>query len=197
MKINIFTILIILSLILTNCADYRQRNSVRRSFDSAENMGRRIENMNRYNYDTYSKINNFFYILDDFYNTTHYAKESLKYSTNTITQNKIKGIAAYFTLNDPYPNDKKDISYCESVSNFFTKVIELKNQNIPESRIKVIIQNEYNSKTTNEDSAFYKKRQEVANITINKIYKTIGKTDPSAAKVAFKQGCLEVELKEL
>jgi hypothetical protein len=123
MKINIFTILIILSLILSNCADYRQRDNVRRSFNSAENMGRRIENMNRYDYDTYSEIDNFFYILDDFYDTTHYAKESAKYSTNTISQSKIKEISAYFTANDPYLNNKKDINYCESVSNFFTKVI--------------------------------------------------------------------------
>lgn len=196
MKVNILIIFItLLSLILTNCADHRQRNSVRRSFDSAENLSRRIENMNKYNYDTHRKIDNFFYILDDFYNTTHYAKESLKYTTNTINQNKIKEIAAYFTLNDPYPNNKKDINYCENVSNFFTKVVELKNQNIPESRIKIIIQNEYNSITSNNDNAFYKKRQEVANITINKIYETIGKTDPSAAKVAFKQGCLEVDFK--
>jgi hypoxanthine phosphoribosyltransferase len=196
MKIRLFIIFIILSYILTSCADYRQRNSARRSIDSAENLGRRVENMSRYNYDTYSKIDNFFYILDDLYDTTHYAKESLKYSSNTISQNKIKAISAYFTANDPYPNNKKDINYCENVSNFFTKVIELKNQNIPENRVKVMIQNEYNIKENpNIDEVFYKKRLEIANIAINKIYQSVGKTDPSAAKSAFKQGCLEVDLK--
>jgi hypothetical protein len=197
MKIRFFTIFTVLSLILVSCADHRQSDNARRSIDSAENLGRRIENMNNYNYDTYGKIDNFFYILDDIYDTTHYAKESLKYSTNSNIQNKIKEISAYFTANDPYPNNKKDTSYCESVSNFFTKVIELKNQNIPENRVKVLLQNEYvTNKESNVDEDFYKKRLEIANIAINKIYNnTTGKIDPSAAKSAFKQGCLEVDLK--
>ena len=134
---------IFLSIILTNCGDYKQRDNIRRSVDSSERMARRIENMNRQNYDIYNKIDNFFYILDDFYNTTHYAKESLKYTTSSVNKIKLKEISAYFTKNDPYPDNRKDINYCEQISNFFTKVIDLKNQNIPKGRVKLILEKEY------------------------------------------------------
>jgi hypothetical protein len=194
MKIKLYLINLTILLLLIGCGDYRQRDSARRSVDSAANMGRRLEDMHRYNYDTYSKVDSFFEILDDFYNTTHYAKESLKYSTDAITQKKLKGIAAYFTMNDPYPNNKKDINYCEQVSNFFAKVIDLKNQNIPKNRVKLIIQNDESaSRNLDKENIMYNDRLKIANITIDKIYNEIGKTDTNAAKNALKQGCLEVE----
>jgi hypothetical protein len=187
---------IFLSIILTNCGDYKQRDNIRRSVDSSERMARRIENMNRQNYDIYNKIDNFFYILDDFYNTTHYAKESLKYTTSSVNKIKLKEISAYFTKNDPYPDNRKDINYCEQISNFFTKVIDLKNQNIPKGRVKLILEKEYLSNNKlDSDEVFYNKRLQVTNISVDKLYNTSGKINPSEAKLAFKQGCLEVDLK--
>jgi hypothetical protein len=199
MRIKYYVILVILSLILTNCASNKQRSAVKRSLDSAQRVGRGIEKLDRDNHDTYSKIDNFFYILDDTCDTIRYAKEGLEYTKRSVSQseiNEMKEISAYFTANDPYPDNKKDLNYCKNVGNFFSKVIELKNQNIPKSRVKMIIENNYtNNKNSNFNEGFNKKRSKITNITINKIYKIIEKTDPSAAKMAFKQGCLEVDLR--